>query len=263
MAKSPEVGPIARPDQKIHVSQRPEKPRRWVFSFRFWRQIEFFGLDKSQPSWFVSLLDRLAELSELEIDDFRSDPASKRYHRYHGIDWDQKNIPIKREDLTWLEPDYRDNPAEYPLVQFMVSKALGRVVGFWDENDVFCVVLLDPLHNIQPSKYHSYKIDPCSPLSCEYTSLLVDINKIRGQECIAEQCPVRLALDGIPVRERREVIVTTVEVGTADWISSMIASNRAESFADVIEAGIITLDTTGVAIQQPPADRDADGGTMG
>ena len=35
---------IGRPAPKI---QTPEKPRLWTFSFRFWNQIEFFGLDKT------------------------------------------------------------------------------------------------------------------------------------------------------------------------------------------------------------------------
>jgi hypothetical protein len=247
MAKKPVRDPVPHPQQRTPTPQRPSKPLLWTFSFRFWRQIEYFGLDKSQPSWFVSLLERLTELSKFEVDEFRSDPSSMRYHRYHKIDWDQKNIPIKREDLNWIDSDYRINPDDYPLGQFMISKGMGRVVGFWDENNVFCIVLLDPLHNIQPSQYYSYKIDPCSPLACQYTSLLIDINNARNQKCDALGCPVRMALDRIPSLDRHEVReVIVVEKGTGEWISSLIASNRIESIRDVIEAGILVIDTGGI-----------------
>ena len=101
--KGPVVNPASDEGKKASGAPGSPDPRRWAFSFRFWRQTEFFGLDKAQPTWFVSLLERLAELSGLVIDDFRSDAAARSYHRYHEIDWDQKNIPVRREDLTWIE----------------------------------------------------------------------------------------------------------------------------------------------------------------
>jgi hypothetical protein len=143
MARSkPNVGQVPHPNRKIPITKTPPKPLRWTFSFRYWRQIEYFGLDRAQPSWFVSLLERLVELSAHPIDDFFSNSPAKKYYRYHEIDWDQKNIPIKREDLAWLDHDYLVNSEDYPLVQLMISKALGRIIGFWDEESVFCIVLL-------------------------------------------------------------------------------------------------------------------------
>jgi len=239
----PVVGPIPRKDQKTPVTTKPKGLRCWAFSFRFWRQIEFFGLDKAQPSWFVSLLERLTELSGLSVDEFRSDYSAKSYHRYHEIDWNQKNIPIARSDLHWIDRDYLDNPDEYPLAQFMISKALGRVVGFWDENDVFNIVLLDPLHNIQPSQIHNYRVDPCSPLSCQYTSLLFDLSGAKNQECISPECPVYAALQRIPSLDHRsDVIIAKVEEGTGELVHSLLASNRVESVNEIIEAGIISFD---------------------
>ena len=242
--KGPVVNPASDEDKKASGVPGSPDPRRWAFSFRFWRQTEFFGLDKAQPTWFVSLLERLAELSGLVIDDFRSDAAARSYHRYHEIDWDQKNIPVRREDLTWIERRYLDHPDEFPLVQFMISKALGRVVGFWDEDEIFNIVLLDPLHNLQPSRFHSYRIDPCSPLSCEYTSLILDLERVKGQACVAAGCPVRAALEAIPSRDHRcDVMIVQVEAGTRGWVDSLIASNRVDSVSEILEAGIITIDT--------------------
>lgn len=130
--------------------------KKWTFSFQYWKQIEFFGLDKSNPSWFVSLIEKLKDLSGKDVKNFVSTGEQRDAWRYHNINWNQTNIPIQREDLDWLDKDYRENEAEYPIVQFQVSQALGRVVGFWDENSVFNILLLDPLHNIQPSKRYNY-----------------------------------------------------------------------------------------------------------
>jgi hypothetical protein len=242
-ANKPVVGQIPHSNRKIPISRTPTKPSRWTFSFRYWRQIEYFGLDKVQPAWFVSLLERLVDLSSQRIDDFFSNSPTKSYYRYHEIDWDQKKIPIKREDLTWLDHDYLVNAEDYPLVQFMVSKALGRIVGFWDEEYAFCIVLLDPLHNLQPSKFHSYRIDPCSPLSCEYTALLLDMQEARGLECTNTSCPVRAALDAIPnLGHGREVMLVSLGEGIAEWVHSLVASNRVESPAEILETGLLTLD---------------------
>lgn len=233
--------------EKAIPSPKAAPPKNWAFSFRFWRQIEFFALNKCKPEWFVSLLDRFAELSTLDIDEFRSDRTGKGYRRYHPIDWDHKNIPIKREDLDWIDRVYLDNPDDYPLMQFMVSKALGRVAGFWDETDVFNVVLLDPLHNIQPAGDFSYKVDPCSPLSCELSSLLISINDVRAQQCIAEGCPVRSGLDSVGVSgERRNVMVISVDDGIPDLVSQILSENKATTVGSIFEAGILVMDTESV-----------------
>jgi len=238
--KKPKVGQIPVQNLKIPPTPTREKPLKWTFSFRFWKQIEYFGLDKSTPSWFVSLLDRLHELSTTRVDDFLSDRSAKQYHRYHEIDWTQKNIPIDRKELTWIDQDYRENADDYPLYQFMISKALGRIVGFWDEKSVFCIVLLDPLHNIQPSKSFSYRLDPCSPLPCEYTGLLLGLEAARSLRCPEPGCPVREALDTLPdVEKRRQVIVTSLEPETADMVHSLLTSQRAASIEEIIETALL------------------------
>lgn len=225
-----------------------EGQKRWCFSFRFWKQIEYFGLDKCKPAWFVSLLDRLAEMSDVPIDDFRASIQSRKARRYHAIDWDQKNIPIQRNMLTWVQSDYLDNPDEFPLAQFQVSKALGRIVGFWDERDVFNIVLLDPLHNIQPCKSYNYKVNPCSPLACEHTALLIALEKVRNAACPSEGCPVLAALNSLPQLEYNgEVIVVPVDVGTGEWVNTLIASNRVDSVTDVLEAGLLAIEDRGTS----------------
>ncbi|MEK6262784.1 MAG: hypothetical protein AABP62_29655 [Planctomycetota bacterium] len=190
------------PSRRHPVTQRPSEQKRWTFSFRFFNQIDYFGLSKSDADWFVSLLARLATLSQEPIERMRADPTTQNAWRYHPVNWSQKNIPIQRTDLTWVTPEYRDNEAEYPLVQFMISRTLGRVVGFWDESDVFNIVLLDPLHNIWPTKNTGYRVDPCSPMDCRFTALLGDILQAQGIACNGNECPSHNALKRLPTFER-------------------------------------------------------------
>lgn len=166
----------------------PSQPRKWTFSFQYWRQIEYFGLDRTKTKWFASLLEKLQVLSNEEIDKFLRSSRTLDVWRYHSINWGHKNIPVRLHDLDWLPPHVVNNPEEFPLVQFQVSKALGRVVGFWDINDVFSIVLLDSWHNIQPSKDHNYKVDPCNPLSCEYTTLLCHLDEVLENVCERRNC---------------------------------------------------------------------------
>jgi hypothetical protein len=115
-------------DNKKPVPGAGPGPKLWTFSFRFWRQIEFFGLDRAGESWMISMFQRLCDLSSYKIDDFLASPKQKSDWRYHNINWSQKNIPIKRQDLWWIDRDYRDNPNEFPLLQFQVSQSLGRII---------------------------------------------------------------------------------------------------------------------------------------
>lgn len=91
------------------IAKEPEEKASWSFSFRFWKQIDCFGLDKSQSKWFVSLLEKLKELSVESLDDFLCDSSKRDSYRFHTINWNQKNIPIQRSDLTWIDSDYLSN----------------------------------------------------------------------------------------------------------------------------------------------------------
>ena len=59
---------------------------------------------------------------------------------------------MKRQTWDQVDSVYLDNPEDYPWQQFQITRANGRVIGFWDEYHVFQVVLLDPEHNMQPCK---------------------------------------------------------------------------------------------------------------
>lgn len=187
MSRKPVAGHI--PSLKIPVAGKiPDEPL-WTFSFRYFKEIENFGLNRIQPSWFSSLLVRLNELSNKAITDITSNPSARDAWRYHEINWSQKNIPIQYDDLEWVDQAYRGNQEDFPLYQFQISQALGRVVGFWDEKQVFNIVLLDPMHNIQPSKSYNYKVDACYPNESEYSKLLLKINRVASESVCSASCP--------------------------------------------------------------------------
>jgi len=90
-----------------------------------------------------------------------------------------------------------DNEDEFPLHQFQVSTTRGRIIGF-DYENVFYIVLLDPLHNLQPSKNFNYEIDDCYPLSSHYDSLVQDIETLKNKGCTNPDCEILRGLRLIP-----------------------------------------------------------------
>lgn len=169
-----------------------KKDQEWSFSFKYYKQIDFFGLDNTDPKWFVSLLEKLSDFSKIDRENFFKDHKFKSDSRYHKINWEATNIPIKKEDLNWIESEILSNDDEFPFLQFQISKALGRVVGFWNSNlTIFYIVLLDPKHNIQPAggKYH-YRVDKANVLSCKYTYLINKLDEIKSQPCSCENCTI-------------------------------------------------------------------------
>lgn len=79
--------------------------------------------------------------------------------------------------------------------QFQLSKGTGRVVGFFNENfSIFYVVLLDPKHNIQPSKDFDYYVDKTKIAYTEFERIrmwIAEASKIRSKKCLLEKdCPL-------------------------------------------------------------------------
>lgn len=152
------------------TANTPEK-QFFRFSLRYWDQIQHFGLGQSDNSWFVALLKRLRDLCDARLEDVLEDFAVKDSLRIHDIDWAAKGMEVKLSNLESLPETYRQNQAEYPIMQIHISKANGRIIGFFDENQCFNIVLLDPNHNMQPSKFTGYKIRPTRFGECELTAL--------------------------------------------------------------------------------------------
>jgi len=196
-AKKPVAGDV--PDIKRPIPGRLKENTEWAFSFKYFKQTEYFGLDSIDGSWAVSLLERLQDFCSQNKEEFFRDVVKRQAYRYHDIDWTGKGVKLSRDFFNWLPKDILENEAEFPFLQFHISKALGRVVGFWnDDSSLFYILVLDPLHNIQPSRYSDYKIRPTNPLESEYSSLLLQLNQARIAKCPSERCSVSEAIGQIP-----------------------------------------------------------------
>lgn len=223
------------------------------FSFQFWKQSDFFGLDNEvskDPKWFVSLLAKLQDLSKYEADVFRADRNLNRHWRYHPIDWDATNVPVRREQCTWIHADYLGNPIEYPFVQFQVSMAFGRVVGFW-ENTVFYIVLLDPMHNIQPSVKYNHTTWKTKTVECSYTDLLCKVDGYRKEIiCDNQQCSLRedFATLARPSQFDEAILIP---IDDDDWqlINEILTLRPGMNLSDILRSGI----SAQIAIHTEPA----------
>lgn len=177
----PEIGALKKYNINSGV---PRDPLCFSFGFKYWRQIRYFGVSGSNADWFVSLLRRFGALENELLEEVR---AGKRGFRLHAIDWDAKNIPIKKElfaNNQWLGEDFFD---DNDLFQVQVSTGKGRIIGFFDENDTFQIVLLDKHHNAQPSKDFNYKVTRTGDEFSEYDNLLAALCK-KSAGCMQRKC---------------------------------------------------------------------------
>jgi hypothetical protein len=219
--------------------------RRWEFSFRFYQQFKNFGFDgdKIEPVFFVSLMERLAQLGKKTVDECISDRSTASSFRIHPIDWKRKNVPIARNDLTWVEKIYLSDEENYPMRQFSISTSLGRVVGFFDENWTFQIVLLDPLHNIQPSKDFDYAVDPCDPLDCEITQLRAAIEAVLHKAPACECNVAKQVLSSLE-RKTRAYLPTILLTPIADDILKDVSDAMditGQSYSEIFSAGIYSI----------------------
>ena len=217
-------------------------PKKWTFSFRYWRQIEYFGLDRTEARWFASLLEKLVALSNEEVDRFICNPQKRDVWRYHKIDWGHKNIPIQLKDLGWLPRDIIENEEEFFLVQFQISMALGRVVGFWDRDYVFNIVLLDPFHNIQPSKDYDYRVDPCNSLCCDYTKLINSLDSILESYCNKRECEIAGHIQSIPTNRdallHSNVVMIKMTDEEMEYARILKDGDKIKTFSDLVRDGL-------------------------
>lgn len=226
---------------------RPPRREKWVFSFRFWRQIENFQIGELKTTWYISLLQRLADVSAIDRDELFRDVGLQDGLRFHEINWKSKNVPISREDIDWLDRDYLENEAEFPFYQFHVSKALGRIVGFFDEKQIFNIVLLDPNHNIQPSNFNDYKIRPTIAGSCQFSQVLTVV-KSRIGTCENENCTVTHGIaEAVEVETGKltgGVMIINMTDETSDRLGRIVSSGIANNIEELVEYAISELESS-------------------
>jgi hypothetical protein len=199
-----------------------------------------FGLTGTSGSWCASFLERLAALSGEKWDDF-FEPSKAQAYRFHEIDWEATNIPISRGDLDWLPKDYLKDPEDYPFYQFHVSKALGRFAGFRDEKSVFQIVLVDPLHNLQPSGVYGYKVSPSSPLKSDYDLLRTKIDGVlQNAQCSRDTCNTLIQLQAHSL-EDNGVLIMRIEGSDLEAAQSLVDNGKCKSLYQVFQEGLLNL----------------------
>ncbi len=220
--------------------------RRWSVGFRFFREIKSFGMASSDIDrrWLLSVLYRLQELSSFRVTELRD---AHGLHcstlRLHAIDWNGRNVPLSPDDLDWIDPLYRGGE-DFPIIQIAVSKAVGRLVGFHDEEGIFQVVLLDPLHNAQPSKFNDYKVRLSKPLGCEVTALRHEVGQViarsreRGCGCDAD---LAAALEWRRDQRGHAIVMPVVDGTEIEDADQLIAEGRVGSYRDIFAAGLVAV----------------------
>jgi hypothetical protein len=251
LASNKKYPQAARPSTKREMprpSDLGQRPRLWAFSFRFWEQRDFFGVP-TRAGWFVSLLSRLKELGKLPVDDFKFEKQVDEL-RYHPIDWGSKNIPVQRRELAWIASDYLNNEVEFPFLQFHISRATGRVIGFWDESDVFNIILLDERHNMQPSGKNDYQVRDTWTQRCDYSSLLMDVEKVKETNCSAPECATNVAIRKVPSNiHDHEVLIIPFSKRTVADAEQLINDGKAKTIGEIFEHGVLSI-----MLKDDPAD---------
>lgn len=207
----------------------PPAPQKWIFGFEYWEQREHFGLKDCQSTWYVSLLERLREMCKLELEEITANPAkgSSRAYRYHAIDWNKKNVPITREDLSRIPKDADGN--DYEIYQFTISMSLGRIIGFIDDNRVFQIVLLDPKHNLQPSRDYNYAVDRTEIGRCHFTSFTQQVIETANGEG-----------DELVRARMVEVITAATHHHTGGSILLPVSEATRDSYQEMLSSGLVT-----------------------
>ena len=161
--------------QPVIGTVRPK--RRFVFSFKYYKQTEHFGIGSKDSGWFSAVLEKLSEISDYDYEYLSTNLRAKQAWRLHEVNFSAKGVLNPRASFDWVDRTYLENSVEFPFFQFQITKAHGRVVGFWDETGVFNIVVLDPNHNMQPSEYSDYKIRETVIARSDFAAAIITIEK--------------------------------------------------------------------------------------
>lgn len=222
----------------LNANEKKQSEKEVSFSFKYFRQIDFCGIGNCNNKWFVGLIERLGSLSAMTYKELGETKGSSST-RLHAINWEQKNMPISKSDLNWLPNYYLDNEVDYPIVQISISISTGRIIGFFDENQVFNIVLLDPNHNIQPSQMHNYQLQPTTIGISEYDDLINKVENIKKSvaDCTDKSCLIKEQIQDIPLLHDN-VIMAGVD---SDFYEQYLEVIKRHSVKDIIENGIMQL----------------------
>lgn len=242
MAKIPKPKNVPEASAGKVSSKGAAPPKKVSFSFRYWEQRRNYGCDCCDPQWFIGMLEKLRDLCRISVDEFLTDGSMRDGWRYHEVDWKDKHVTLKQSDCDWVADKYLDNDKEYPFMLFHLGKAFGRVMGFWDEEWVFNVVLLDPLHNIHLSKFNGYQIRHCGPLEAHYADLLAKVDALsQGLKCETEACPAKLTAAQLCISPSPRALLVSMKDEDFALLQTAVDAGRVGSLSEVFLAGLATM----------------------
>jgi hypothetical protein len=250
---------------------RPPPERCWVFGFRWWRQVKNFGFDDvvNADKWFVSLMERLqhlgAESVDHVVDAMHAGGGIAGGLRCHPIDHDHEHVTMERAEFDWVAADYLDDEEHYPILQFQVSTALGRVIGFFDENWVFQILLLDPHHNLWLSKYADYKTRKTGLLNSEVMEIRAAVDlaleQLDGRPGEADRCRnafAKVSTKGVAI-DGETRIVCAIQDSDAEGLRDLFKKLKGTNLRKVVERGLFEYLQEADKILEEEAQRFADG----
>lgn len=235
---------------KIDPGAVPEAPAKISFSFEYWNQMKYFGLDSSGIDWVVGFFDRIREISRFTRDQWNAQIYGNAYvkkkWRYHKVDWAATNIPIKKSDIVWVSKSILENDAEYPFFQFGLGAGGGRFAGFWETDERFAIVLLDPHHNLQPAGDFGYRVTDCAPQEEGHALLHLALDNTRQSlKCKEVECSVHAELAQITVRRNlvgayayQDTLPIGIDKNDAESIRELLAAGTVKSVNEILKRGI-------------------------
>lgn len=220
--------------------QKSIKKEKISFSFLYFRQIDLLGVGNGSQGWHIGLLERLSTFGSMTLDELLNENAGSKSLRCHPIDWSAKNVPITRNDLNWLPADILGNEAEFPMIQLPISIGTGRIVGFFNrDSSVFHIVLLDSSHNIQPSKYDNYQLQPTTIGLSQYDELLNKLDNIKKivKDCQHRECKLHSRIEEIESLHDN-IIYTGLDKSIYEAYKEVLSKHTLQ---EIIETGIMEL----------------------
>lgn len=208
------------------------------FSFKHFRQTDFFGVGDCDSKWFVSLLERIKSVEGFTRKRLENESFGDKSLRFHPIDWGSKNCPISFNSLDWLPNEVKENPEEFPIMQIAVSTGTGRIIGYFDgAAPIFNIVLLDPKHNVQPSKDFGYQVNPTTFGLSQYDDLLGKIEEIKR---LVASCPSTSCVSHekiINACSKTNIIYVDLDDDFYEEYKTLIETH---SLKEIFEAGILS-----------------------
>lgn len=179
----------------------------------------------------------------MTLQEILEDNKGSKALRCHPINWSVENIPIQRKDLDWIPKEILDNEEDFPMMQIAISKGTGRIVGYIDrDSSIFHIVLLDPKHNIQPSKKNDYQVQPTQEALSQYDELLKKLERVRNivKDCKDKDCK----LHGGHIESMDKLHQNIVYIGLDnDFYDQYQEILKKHSLKEIFENGIIaTMD---------------------